>query len=115
MGGWAGGWVGYLVDEELDVVGGDLLAGEVHEVGGWVGGWVGYLVDEELDVVGGDLLAGEVHEVVHVDVHELGDDIDFVEGGSQGGNDLEGEGGWVGGWVGKKVGEGELGDWNELL
>lgn len=39
-----------------------------------------YLVDEELDVVGRDLLAGEVHEVVHVDVHQLRDDVHLVEG-----------------------------------
>ena len=38
------------------------------------------LVDEELDVVRGNLLAGEVHEVVHVDVHQLRDDVHLVEG-----------------------------------
>jgi hypothetical protein len=39
-------------------------------------------------VVGGDLLAGEVHEVVHVDVHQLRDDVYLVEGGRQGGDYL---------------------------
>ena len=42
-----------------------------------------YLIDKELDVVGRDLLAGEVHEVVHVDFHQLRDDVDLVEGRDQ--------------------------------
>ncbi len=47
-----------------------------------------YLVDKELDVVGRDLLTGEVHEVVHVNIHQLRDDVDLVEGRGQGRDDL---------------------------